>query len=108
MVSIYADVRPTLTILCVQAAGHGGHRARFMQWLPMSFVLIVAGVIIEVAGWKPNKQIWTPSYVCASITLTHAAAVQQCRSAVDSHCSVNSGSFYVCLFCLVAHLGVFL
>lgn len=47
----------------LDAAGHGGHRARFMQWLPMSFVLIAVGVIIEVAGWKPNKQIWTPSYV---------------------------------------------
>jgi heparan-alpha-glucosaminide N-acetyltransferase len=44
--------------------GQAGHRARFMQWIPMSLALIALGLLIEFGfGWKPNKQIWTPAYV---------------------------------------------
>eukprot|EP00039_Didymoeca_costata_P021285 m.344037 g.344037 ORF g.344037 m.344037 type:complete len:560 (-) comp23739_c0_seq1:61-1740(-) len=37
---------------------------RLMQWIPLSIVLICLGIIIQLVGWLPNKQLWSPAYVC--------------------------------------------
>ena len=39
------------------------HDSRLRQWAPMSLVWLVTGIIIHYAGWKMNKQLWSPSYL---------------------------------------------
>jgi hypothetical protein len=34
-----------------------------LHWVPQSIFLVVLGVVIHFAGWKMNKQLWSPSYL---------------------------------------------
>jgi hypothetical protein len=39
------------------------HKARLAAWFPMASISFVLGIVIHVAGWKMNKQTWSPSYL---------------------------------------------
>lgn len=39
------------------------HHDRLMQWIPMSLVLLAAGLTVGEATWPANKQLWSPAYV---------------------------------------------